>query len=176
MKDLIGQRFGKLLVIAPVANRERPGAYICQCDCGKTVEHKGAVLKIVKSCGCGARKPFLVGDAASFRNLFAVYKGSAKKDQRSFELSEITFRELTSSNCFYCGVEPSKPYRRPRNKFSKTDSPVYLCNGIDRIDSAIGYTEDNCVSCCETCNYMKRSLPQDVFLSHVRAIVKHFSV
>ena len=28
-------------------------------------------------------------------------------------------------------------------------------NGVDRVDSAVGYSESNCVSCCATCNMMK---------------------
>jgi hypothetical protein len=55
--------------------------------------------------------------------------------------------------CFYCG--------------SSYDERL---NGLDRIDSSKGYTDDNTVSCCSTCNCMKSSLPLNSFLYHVLKI------
>lgn len=31
-------------------------------------------------------------------------------------------------------------------------------NGVDRVDNSIGYTDDNCVSCCKICNNSKSAL------------------
>lgn len=31
----------------------------------------------------------------------------------------------------------------------------YTYNGVDRLDSSMGYTPDNCVPCCWECNNMK---------------------
>jgi 5-methylcytosine-specific restriction endonuclease McrA len=45
-----------------------------------------------------------------------------------------------------------------------------LKNGIDRIDSNKGYTMDNCVSCCWTCNRMKGNMTQQNFLEHISKI------
>lgn len=56
--------------------------------------------------------------------------------------------------------------------------PCYLCGrgpafGIDRVDSSGGYAEDNCRSCCTSCNYMKKNTPLDRFMGHVSRIYKH---
>lgn len=45
--------------------------------------------------------------------------------------------------------------------------------GIDRVDSKIGYFNDNCVSCCPLCYQMKASVPMDTFIGNVRRVVLH---
>lgn len=58
-KDLTGQRFGKLTVVGPTAERKQ--GYIvweCRCDCGSTVFARTDKLRlgIVTSCGCERQK------------------------------------------------------------------------------------------------------------------------
>lgn len=36
-------------------------------------------------------------------------------------------------------------------------------NGIDRVDSSIGYTIQNSVPCCKICNYAKHNLTLEEF-------------
>lgn len=55
VKDLIGQRFGKLVVIERAENtKECRAQWLCKCDCGKTKIIKGKYLLNgdTKSCGC----------------------------------------------------------------------------------------------------------------------------
>jgi hypothetical protein len=56
MKDLIGNRFGKLLVISPTNKRDgrRGVIWLCKCDCGNTKEinSRGLIHDNIKSCGC----------------------------------------------------------------------------------------------------------------------------
>lgn len=58
--DLTGRRFGRLLVLAKAAERNRHGQlrWLCVCDCGKRKTVTGIRLPRVKSCGC-QRKPHL---------------------------------------------------------------------------------------------------------------------
>lgn len=55
--DLIGKRFGKLLV---VANAERKGYVVCECDCKNVKEIRATSLTMkhhpTRSCGCEQRK------------------------------------------------------------------------------------------------------------------------
>ena len=41
------------------------------------------------------------------------------------------------------------------------------------MNSVVGYIADNCVSCCQMCNYMKASLSVDAFLGRVEHILTH---
>jgi len=57
MKDMIGKRFGKLIVTGFCEKRFRSGCYWnCICDCGNKVIVKTGNLPYTKSCGCLNRK------------------------------------------------------------------------------------------------------------------------
>ena len=59
MKDLTGQRFGKLTVLRPTEQRKyRQVVWECRCDCGNTVFIRGDSLSngLTQSCGCLKRK------------------------------------------------------------------------------------------------------------------------
>lgn len=54
-KNIIGQRFGRLVVLSKTDKRKRDSPlFLCQCDCGKTTLQTRPMLLngIVKSCGC----------------------------------------------------------------------------------------------------------------------------
>lgn len=86
---------------------------------------------------------------------YRSYKATAKLDKRTFKISFEFASLLFNSNCYYCGSPPD---------------PV---NGIDRIKSDIGYVEDNCVSCCSLCNYMKMDTPKEEWLYQVNKIYNY---
>lgn len=52
--NLVGKRFGNLLVIEDVGSKKGKHYWKCQCDCGNIKEVPGAYLRhgITKSCGC----------------------------------------------------------------------------------------------------------------------------
>jgi 5-methylcytosine-specific restriction endonuclease McrA len=119
------------------------------------------------ACGhiTGNAKPY--GQAA-FKYLYDVYKIGAKRRNLEFELSQDQFRSLTKAPCHYCGVEPQSTTKH-RIKHANGD---YIHNGIDRVNNSVGYTIDNCVPCCKTCNRMKHKLDKQAFLAHVCKIQK----
>lgn len=108
------------------------------------------------------------GYASSFRRLYRRYKAKAAKKEREFTLTEQEFYELTRQPCFYCAAPPS----RKENKKGKNS---YVYNGIDRYDSATGYTLRNCFSCCWTHNRMKGRLSFEDFYRQSLAVVLSIS-
>ena len=60
MIDMIGKRFGKLLVLSEAGrDKHRNILWLCRCDCGKEKIISGSSLRsgLTKSCGCLARQP-----------------------------------------------------------------------------------------------------------------------
>lgn len=77
----------------------------------------------------------------TLRSRFASLKDSAKRGSRNLCV-EISFEEYTSivrnSKCFYCSG----------------DLPE-TGGGLDRKDNRKGYTKENVVPCCHSCNNLK---------------------
>lgn len=85
-------------------------------------------------------------------HLYASYKYVARKRKYSFELSIEDFKRLTLENCNYCGIAPSTVHKPKRL------NGAYTYNGIDRVTNTMGYTPENCVSCCVFCNKAKNDM------------------
>lgn len=162
-----GQKFGRLTILKRLdeVDKFRSRKYLCKCDCGneKIISAHNMTNGGVRSCGCLGHIKLAEGEAA-LNALHATYEFSAKRRKLLFDLSKDKFRELTKQDCLYCGTLPKQIYQPKKSNGS------YVYNGIDRLDPKIGYTDDNCVSCCGMCNKMKMCLSKDEFLAHIRLI------
>lgn len=72
--------------------------------------------------------------------------------------------KLFTSKCFYCGCSPS------RTRKIKRGYGEFTYNGIDRKNSSLGYTLDNCVPCCTFCNLTKSNTSFDDFILWIRTV------
>ena len=174
----IGEKFGRLTVLEEI---KQSGLYWlkCQCLCGKiTFGPKSSITSGNKqSCGClkGAimsavslQYHSLPGDEAAFRRLYSHYRVQARNQGHVFELTPEEFRYITGLHCFYCGCAPAKSSKyRCRIRGTRQD---YVYNGIDRINSAGGYTAENVVPCCSTCNRAKMALSVQDFYDWIRRV------
>jgi hypothetical protein len=173
----IGKRFGRLEVIKQITSDKHCNRMVqCLCDCGNLTNVRVNNLRDrggTNSCGCLqkeiAKKTFSKEKGiASFNALYARYKQNAGIRGLKFNLNKQQFRELTSKNCVYCGQPPSTVSHKQSH--GKTYNGAYIYNGIDRIDSTVGYVIDNCIPCCTICNKMKMVLSKDDFLSQILKI------
>lgn len=194
MLDLSNQRVGRLTVTDQHKASDKPSGqsrgrlWLCRCDCGAEVWVPSGMLRRTgkgngtKSCGCLASengRNFLAlygvpaplkkePGAAARRALFSQYGRAAKQRGYDWGLTWEQFCDLIVQRCTYCGTPPSQKFHSK----ATFNGPVTY-NGLDRQDNAGGYTIENTVPCCKTCNYMKRELSVDVFLAHVARIAHH---
>ncbi len=168
LENLEGQKFGKLTVLhAAGKNKHKQRLWNCLCECGGFTKTITGHLKNghTKSCGC-VRGEKLSNGEASFNQLFISYKRHAEEREHVFCLTKKKFRELTSSDCYYCGSPPSQIW----GKFVKYRHGHYIHNGIDRLNNKRGYTIKNCVPCCGTCNWMKNRMAEKEFFTQIAKI------
>jgi hypothetical protein len=171
--DMTNKRFGRLTTVHTFIRNGRR-YWHCACDCGAVKDILQQSLKDgeSKSCGCyrkelgeaWGRDRALPNNGSAVNDLVYKYKLRAKKESIEWNLSKERCEELFQGICEYCGAPPSKT--------KKTNSSVYVYNGIDRVDNSRGYVEGNVVSCCTRCNYMKSDLSLDDFYKHVINIYK----
>ena len=136
----------------------------CQCKCGRITIVKTCKLSSgkTKSCGCshgeiGIYSPLAPG----FGEIISKYIKRAEEKGRVWELTEEQAFVLFCGDCHYCGASPS--YRVSRK--GRAVKRIFPHNGIDRKDNTQGYTVENCVSCCGSCNRKKHQTLYEVFVS-----------
>jgi len=88
------------------------------------------------------------------KHSFNLYIKDAKKRGLLFSITEELFEKLRGGKCYYC------------------DSIENI--GIDRVDNNIGYIKKNIVSCCSTCNMMKRAYDKDYFINQCKKVSNNF--
>lgn len=114
-QNLIGKRFGKLVVIEEIKERDKQGKihYLCQCDCGNVKDVKAINLTKgkTKSCGCSQYEStikdedFIGKTFGKFTVLSPVENSSIKKYRCKCECGNIVevnaynLRDGYSTNC-----------------------------------------------------------------------------
>lgn len=181
--NIVGNKYGRLLVIAATESEKNRARWVCQCDCGNKCVATGKTLREGKkqSCGCIKREQSkelvktlhkqneLYYGEGSCNHLYSVYKHNALKRNLEYSITIDDFRNLTSSDCYYCGEKPQYAHD------GVTCSTPYIYNGIDRVDNSIGYTLENCVTCCRICNWMKRTQSQSDFIEKCAKITQYIN-
>lgn len=171
LKDLTGQQFGRYFVLKRNGTRGKSTLWLVQCVCGneRTVCGFSLTNGTAKSCGCwrrdimrGATPKNKLAFGESARNaLFGIYKIGARKKRLEWSLTIEQFTQLTQCNCHYCG-QPPKSVMKHRG----FNGP-YMYNGIDRKDNTHGYTIENALPCCKVCNFAKRNMNYNEFITYL---------
>jgi len=183
----VGMRYGRLLVVR-CEGKDKRGRYLwlCKCDCGNEKIVVGDNLSSGKSNSCGClKKEFLTNSGFQFKGIknredailkiqYSHLKRRHKKlDKDNVVIDFDTFKELSKSKCKYCGLEYSKTIEdrvSERSDGKKLSDKVIKINGIDRVDSNIGYTKENSVACCKYCNFSKHTMSKDDFYKWIRRV------
>lgn len=176
-----GQVFGRLTVLGKDEKRSEEAKkpyYLCQCSCGSPVKSilKQSLVdkrKSTKSCGC------IVKEKAGFEKdrqlalkklVYLKIKDrhiKVLKDDISNIISFDDFCNIIEQNCYYCGTSKSS-YLKDRSTVE-----VLYYNGLDRIDSNLGYRKNNVVPACKVCNIAKAEMTQEEFKAFLIRIHNH---
>lgn len=81
-------------------------------------------------------------------------KYKARSVGKEFTITDEHFIALMQSDCVYCGETGG---------------------GVDRVDSSIGYTLENCVPCCQSCNTMKMDMDLRRWISKMKRILENYN-
>ncbi len=160
--------------------------YLCQCSCGEFIERSTTRIINEKHAHTGCKnlinkKHFNLKygpEEASFRGKATNYKAIAKSRNHEFSLTMDETIDLLKRNCYYCGGLPNNVFnailrnRRDKSQYNFYEIKEYdiKYNGIDRINSSLGYTIDNVVSCCKHCNTAKLDRTYDEFKSWIERV------
>jgi hypothetical protein len=158
-KYLPGQRYHSFVLVRKISSKRRSDGksnslWECKCDCGKIFNLDTNQIRCDRvSCGCHSTRSLhheQDGKLIIGKLNRSKYICSAKDRELYFDLSQQQFDILIFDNCYYCGIPPAG--------LTKVNKHKEMTNGIDRVNSDIGYTVDNCVPCCWICNRAKADM------------------
>lgn len=137
VKNMLGLRFGKLLVIerGPGIDKFRSALWICKCDCGmvKTISSRLLNMKRhVKSCGClvTARR------SVSSERVREIWR---LMHRRCYQRNHLSYKKYGALSIKVCDR-----WRVFSNFFEDMGEPPTEQHTLDRIDGARDYEPDNC--------------------------------
>ena len=103
---------------------------------------------------------------STYKLLRTSVQHGAKRRGYEYKLSFEEYKDIVTKPCYWCGIEP--PLKNPKGERVPTlPAPAH---GIDRLDNTIGYTYDNCVSSCQTCNVAKNNSSAIEFRSWIERV------
>lgn len=145
VKDMTGQRFGRLQVVsqAPKKTYTKQIVWKCICDCGNSIDVVGGDLRSgkVKSCGCYNREKLIDCNLKHGRSKTRLYRIWSGIKARTTCETNHAYERYGGKGITIC--------EEWKNNFLKFEKWAYE-NGyndnltIDRINNEDGYKPDNC--------------------------------
>lgn len=176
-----GDKFGKFTVIKKVKHITAAGnvewRWECTDEYGELCYKRARALyqeaekhnqKVEKAQNAEYYEKMGMNQMGLRKHVFREYIRNAANRDIPMNLKFEEFNELIGQNCYYCGAEPVV-HESLIDRSNKSE-PMLKHNGIDRLDSSIGYEKDNCVPCCYICNRAKAQLGTKEFLAHIKKI------
>jgi hypothetical protein len=167
-KDRVGKKFNLLTVLDRHVDDKGRTSYTCLCDCGNTavIKGDGVFSGKTRSCGCllsrkGIDNPNWGGAGEISGQVFSSIRGGAASRNLEFNISVEYIWDLflkQNRKCAISGLDLCFAI----NDQEKTAS-------LDRIDSNLGYTQQNIQWVHKYVNFLKREIHDIDFFT----IVKH---
>jgi len=142
-ENLLGKKYGKLLVTEEIVNPSQATRWICVCDCGTSKSVLAHNLKTgnVKSCGCLARQkrenePHKIRHGLSGT---AEYRAWRAMKQRCKNPKNPQYKHYGGRGITVCDSWDKSFSNFIQDMGHRPDG-----KSLDRIDNNLGYEKDNC--------------------------------
>lgn len=144
--NLVGKRYGRLVVLEKIGVRKRKTYWKCVCDCGKECEADTSSLNygMKRSCGClrrDAASKVKHGDARKGYEYSNLYKSWSEMKRRCNNPKDMKFNSYGARGIKVC-KEWSEDYSVFKDWALKNGYQKGLT--IDRVDVNGNYCPENC--------------------------------
>lgn len=139
IKDISGQKFGKLTALYMVGSKNKKAMWLCKCECGNIIEVAGVRLRNgnTKSCGCITKKHGMFGTR--------IYNVWHTMKERCYVKSHINYNIYGGRGIKVCPEwQDFIPFMEwaYKNGYDE-NAPRGQCT-LDRIDPNGDYCPENC--------------------------------
>lgn len=149
LKDLTGQRFGRLTVLRRGGTtKNRTAAWICKCDCGNERSICGASLRRGHSKSCGCLRDEIVSNtqATHRKTKTKLYNVWTHMIQRCYNSKHTAYKRYGGRGITVCDEWRSSflSFQEWAMSTGYDENAAFHQCTIDRIDNDKGYSPDNC--------------------------------
>ena len=140
MKNRVGARFGRLLVIAVVDKEKREKTWLCKCDCGNTKIVQGNHLQsgATKSCGCLRKEVVSVNNTIHGMSRTRIHNLWYSMIQRCTNPNTEQYKNYGGR-----GIKVCERWYKFENFYKDMGDPPKNYT-LDRIDNNGNYEPNNC--------------------------------
>lgn len=172
-----GTRFNKLTILetdnSKIIGKTSRKMFKVKCDCGEIFSASGTLMRrnkitSCKNCSFINRSKISVKTTQNEMVFTKRVLNRCNTKHISVSITADEYIEKAKMNCHYCNAEPMFA-----NGTARLGESLLKIHGLDRIDASLGYTHENTVSCCVTCNTMKASMSTNEFLLHINKVYKN---
>jgi len=139
--NIVGQKYGRLLVLEKAESQKGRTLWKCLCDCGNEVVIQGLLLKNghTKSCGCLRKE--MAAEAKTTHGM-----GKTKLNYVWLDMKGRCLRPTHRSYKNYGGrgITYTKDWETFEGFYADMGSTYQEGLTLDRIDNNKGYSKDNC--------------------------------
>jgi hypothetical protein len=156
-EDVSGKTFGYLTALTKVGKREKCGSatWMFKCVCGNEVIKPINQVKKGNGDNCGCKYKEKLKKSHGFKEyewLYTKFKNQRKRKGIDINLSLEDFLEFTKiKKCHYCDADINWA-KHSTDCGKESENHGYH---LDRKDTKSSYEKENCVVCCNRCNYGK---------------------
>jgi hypothetical protein len=143
IKDLTGQRFGRLSVLGWVGKEKgKVSRWLCQCDCGNRIVTFAHYMTTGDTSSCGCLRRDVTGNKARSHGLsntveYRIWFGIIDRCRRVTNKSYTRYGGRGITVC----QEWQDSFEQFLTDIGNRPSPKH---SVERIDNALGYFPDNC--------------------------------
>lgn len=146
--NLSGQTFGRLTAIKVVGRKHKEAVWLCQCQCGKTVQVVGSALRLgqSRSCGCLKLEEFSARTTTHGKSKTRLYNTYQAMKRRCYNPNVKRYEHYGGRGITICDEwlnDFQAFYDWAMANGYNPDAPRGECT-IDRIDNDKGYSPANC--------------------------------
>ncbi len=151
-QNIVGKRFGRLVVTGTAGRRHANVVCLCLCDCGNKKEVlKGNLLANTRSCGCYNAEKSTKHGKASKNNKSQAYKAWGQMKGRCTNPKKPNYKNYGERGISYCDR-----WEDFKNFLDDMGEPAPGLS-LDRINNDGNYEKDNCrwATSKQQCNNMR---------------------
>lgn len=153
IRDLTGEKFGRLTVSARAQDHVRPSGqrermWLCRCECGQEKVILGERLKcgITKSCGCFRKERARELQKMHWKHGHSSSTGSTREYHSWRSMLQRCYKPTSSG--YHCyggrGITVCDEWRSDFARFLKDMGERPIGKSLDRIENDKNYCKENC--------------------------------